>query len=81
MGAYFIAVRKTPLAIEFVRDWLAAMQDSRVSKVENIDSRIKDFPGFQRHMADQSALSVKFKQYGLKWTTLKEIHTMMALKR
>ena len=132
MGAYFLLFRKTPLAIKFVRDWLTAMSDPMVSRVESLTGApdpgsggdvaareqamaqlaasgmlnvqtipsdlqqgptvavgaaagfrtpIKNSAGFQKHMADQSALSILFKHYGFKWMVLREVHQLMALKR
>ncbi|CAD7957662.1 unnamed protein product [Amoebophrya sp. A25] len=82
MGAYFLAFRKTPLTLRFVRDWLSKMSDPVVSRIETVSQhQIKNYAGFQKHMADQSALSVLFKQYGFKHMSLKDVHKFIALKR
>ncbi|CAD7964666.1 unnamed protein product [Amoebophrya sp. A120] len=81
MGAYFLAFRKTPLALRFARHWLSKMIDPVIVKVESIDKSVKNYAGFQKHMADQSALSVLFKQYGFKHVALKDVHKFIALKR
>ena len=42
---------------------------------------LRNYPGYQKHMADQSALSILFKQYGFLHVPLAQVHKYVALKR
>eukprot|EP00397_Hematodinium_sp_SG-2012_P009007 GEMP01009079.1.p1 GENE.GEMP01009079.1~~GEMP01009079.1.p1 ORF type:complete len:413 (+),score=102.90 GEMP01009079.1:1283-2521(+) len=80
MAGYFMAMRKTPLVMEFLQTWLGVVEDGRVVSPDVV-SDIDNYPGFIRHMIDQSAFSCLFKKIGFKHISLNDAHKVMKLAR
>lgn len=80
MAGYFMALRKTPLVMEFVEVWLGAVEDRRVVSPD-VSTDIDNYPGFIRHMIDQSAFSCLFKKVGFKHISIKDAHEVLKLAR
>lgn len=59
-----IIVRKTKLAVEFLRDWLAACEDPRIMTEEPSVLGYPDYFTFKNNNDDQTAFSLVFKRYG-----------------
>jgi hypothetical protein len=62
--ASFVFLKKTPMTVRFVTEWLAYAQDPRVISDVNSTFR-KDYPEFVDHRHDQSILSLMSKKYSL----------------
>jgi hypothetical protein len=61
---------------------LAAMSHEEVSYTQQVEGpHDENYPGFERHMADQSAMSILFKAYGFRHMKLSDVHNYMMLKR
>merc|ERR1712178_553161 len=60
----FILVRKTQLAIEFLRRWLRACEDPRIMTEEPSVLGAPDYLTFKNNNDDQTAFSLLFKKYG-----------------
>mmetsp|Transcript_30309 Transcript_30309/g.96901 ORF Transcript_30309/g.96901 Transcript_30309/m.96901 type:complete len:108 (-) Transcript_30309:15-338(-) len=73
--------RKTATAIAFVEDWLRLSEDPEILLETGGAENMRDAPGYQRHMADQSIFSVLFKQWGFEAMTLEEGHRAVQLDR
>ncbi|TEB14919.1 hypothetical protein C9890_0639 [Perkinsus sp. BL_2016] len=81
MAAYFLLFRKTPVSIEFVKQWLKACTDPRiVTDLPNTLS-LDNYPTFTNHIHDQAAFSIIFKQFGFKGFDLDRAHEVMKLAR
>lgn len=59
-----ILVRKTPLAMRFMENWLRACEDERIITETPSALGVPDYPNFRHHNDDQSAFSLLFKKYG-----------------
>lgn len=59
-----ILVRKTPLAMRFMENWLSACEDERIITETPSALGVPDYPNFRHHNDDQSAFSLLFKKYG-----------------
>ncbi|CAK9017152.1 Nucleotid_trans domain-containing protein [Durusdinium trenchii] len=59
-----ILVRKTPLSIRFMENWLSACEDDRVITETPSVLGLPEYPQFRHHNDDQSAFSLLFKKYG-----------------
>lgn len=85
LGAYFLVFRKTNVTLKLVEDWLRHSEDASIlsGEASGGDSvpNENDVPGYQRHMYDQSVLSVLFKQYGFRALSLEEGHQVVRLER
>merc|ERR1719401_2141263 len=60
----FILIRKTPLALEFLRAWLRACEDRRIMTEEPSVLGAPDYFTFKNNNDDQTAFSLLFKKYG-----------------
>jgi len=60
----FILIKKTPLSIKFVENWLDFAQDERILTDMDNKSGIENFPDFKEHRHDQSIFSLLTKKYG-----------------
>jgi len=60
----FILVRKTQLAINFVRQWLRACEDARIMTEEPSILGAPDYFTFKNNNDDQTAFSLLFKKHG-----------------
>lgn len=81
LGAYFLMFRKTSVTIEFVKDWLRLSEDPDILTDTDPEVSMKESPGYQRHMADQSVFSILFKQRGFQALPLEEGHKVVRLDR
>ncbi|CAK0893216.1 unnamed protein product [Prorocentrum cordatum] len=59
-----IIVRKTKMAIQFLREWLAACEDPRIMTEEPSVLGFPDYFTFKNNNDDQTAFSLVFKRYG-----------------
>jgi hypothetical protein len=60
----FILVRKTPLAINFLKAWLRACEDPRIMTEEPSVLGAPDYFTFKNNNDDQTAFSLLFKKFG-----------------
>jgi len=80
MAGYFMLFRKNQLTLEFLQLWLGAMENPKAISPDVIGDT-SNYPGFQRHMIDQSVFSVLFKKVGFLHMSLDEGHSCVALDR
>merc|ERR1712087_314941 len=59
-----ILVRKTRLAVDFLRRWLAACEDRRIMTEEPSVLGAPDYMTFKNNNDDQTAFSLLFKKFG-----------------
>eukprot|EP00928_Gymnodinium_smaydae_P032899 TRINITY_DN23720_c0_g1_i1.p1 TRINITY_DN23720_c0_g1~~TRINITY_DN23720_c0_g1_i1.p1 ORF type:complete len:922 (-),score=76.94 TRINITY_DN23720_c0_g1_i1:19-2784(-) len=81
LGAYFLMFRKTPVALDFVEEWLRMSENPDIIMESGGASNMDASAGYQRHMADQSVFSVLFKQRGFQAMALVEGHRVVQLDR
>jgi len=86
IGAYFLMFRKTELSIAFVEEWLRVSEKrltllgAAAVEADGEEPPV-EAPGFQKHQADQSVLSLLFKEWGFKAMTLEDGHRVVTLAR
>ena len=79
IAAYFIIVRKTAVAIEFLQEWLAACGEEHL--IGDTPSMVPNHPMFHRHVNDQSLFSVLFRKYGFESLPLAQAARYINLAR
>lgn len=63
----FLYIRKSPVSISFVKQWLDKCSDIRLLHPDNIASSQENPEGFVAHREDQSVLSLLCKKKGIKF--------------